>query len=147
VVDALSHEDRPRRAAIRQQIHDLQARAPHPPAQAWTLEESKEPLGAHVLRRGNIHRKGVRVMPGFPAVLTNGDPTPTNRLDLARWLTQVDHPLTARVIVNRLWQHHLGRGLVATPNDFGLKGAAPSHPELLDYLARELVHSGWSLKH
>jgi hypothetical protein len=148
VVEALSPDDRDRRAELRRHIHALEAQSPPAPARAWTLAEGPEPLAAHILKRGDPHRKAKRVEPGVPAWLGGATtPAPANRIGLARWLTSSRHPLTARVIVNRLWQHHMGQGLVRTPNDFGLRGDRPSHPELLDWLATELVESGWSLKH
>jgi hypothetical protein len=148
VVAALTPADRVRRTALRRRLHQWLARQPAPPARAWSLAEGSGPLTAHVLRRGDVQRKGARVSPAFPRALGGSTSTPPpDRLALARWLTRDDHPLTARVIVNRLWQHHFGRGLVRTPNDFGLRGDAPSHPELLDWLARELIEHGWSLKH
>jgi hypothetical protein len=101
----------------------------------------------HVLIRGDFLRPGVEVRPDTPAILpplpAHGTPS---RLELARWLTADDNPLTARVIVNQVWYRYFGRGLVPTLEDFGIQGERPSHPELLDHLARELMRRGWSLK-
>ncbi|MCY3005361.1 MAG: PSD1 and planctomycete cytochrome C domain-containing protein [Planctomycetota bacterium] len=119
----------------------------------------------HLLRRGDVDQKGAAVSPGVPKVflrdsnahadLTWADSAKTNskssyrRAALAKWLTDTNDgtgALVARVIVNRLWQHHFGRGLVATPNDFGSTGQRPTHPELLDWMAQELIEQGWKLK-
>ncbi len=108
------------------------------------------------LANGDWRKPREQVQPGFPHFLPQEVPDTTvapgvrstgRRAALARWLTRPDHPLTARVIVNRLWQQHFGSGIVASPNDFGLIGDPPSHPALLDWLAVELVENGWSLKH
>jgi hypothetical protein len=100
----------------------------------------------HRLATGNYNRPRERVYAGFLECLDDKKHNPSSRADLGRWLSRADHPLTGRVIVNRLWQHHLGAGIVATPNDFGAMGDKPTHPELLDYLAAELVHRDWKLK-
>ena len=116
----------------------------------------------HFLRRGDPGQKGDVVAPGYLQVLARGKdetrwlaPPPAGsrtswrRRALAEWVTDAEHGaghLAARVIVNRLWQHHVGRGIVATPSDFGTRGAPPTHPELLDHLASELIKNGWSLK-
>ena len=105
---------------------------------------------AQVYIRGNPANPGKTVRRGFPKFLA-GDKQPSirngsGRRELARWLTRPDNPLTARVMVNRIWQHHFGVGLVRTSANFGAMGDRPSHPELLDYLAGRFVSSGWSVK-
>jgi len=107
----------------------------------------------HITHRGDWRAKGEAVGPAFPAMLAGGktiDDDPDKKLArrkaLALWLSEPDHPLTARVMVNRVWHWHFGRGIVGTPNDFGRQGEEPTHPELLDWLASEFVSQGWSLK-
>lgn len=137
-----------------------QALLNHPPGGKRRVlcvtERGSNVPATHVLARGNAHAAGEQVVPGFPAVLNVPDPRieppPTGakscgrRLALANWIVSPDNPLTARVIVNRLWQYHFGQGIVRTPNNFGLQGRTPTHPELLDWLANELVAGGWKLK-
>ena len=124
-----------------------------PRAYIWYEEGPTAPV-THVLKRGNPEQPGAVVGPGLPAVLAPkqpDQPQPTarstgRRLWLARWLTSRDNPLVARVIANRIWQFHFGRGFVASSNDLGVMGEPPSHPELLDWLACESIACGWRLK-
>ena len=115
----------------------------------------QKPKPTHFLRRGEVTEKDDIVAPrGLLAVaspkadlgLTKDSPDADRRRRFAEWLTHPDNPLTARVMVNRVWQYHFGRGLVDTPSDFGVSGSRPSHPELLDWLARRFVAEGWSIK-
>lgn len=120
------------------------------------LEEKRSNEKSYLMVRGDYQRRGVEVHPGFPRVLNKekevikDNPSSKSftgrRSQLANWITRPDHPLTARVLVNRLWQDHFGAGLVTTPSDFGHMGARPSHPNLLDWLAAELVRANWSMK-
>ena len=121
---------------------------------AWR-EPSAKASPSHILLRGSPSRLGKEVQPAVPAILVKQQPTfpspsetsTRRRLGLAQWIASDSNPLTPRVIVNRVWQQHFGEGLVTTANDFGLTGAPPSHPELLDWLADWFVHdAGWSLK-
>src|SRR5258708_15403059 len=105
---------------------------------------------AHILRVGDPKSTGPVAPRNFLTVL-GGQALPkdekgSGRLELAQWITDKRNPLTARVMVNRIWEHHFGKGIVGTPNDFGFRGNAPTHPELLDYLAAKFLESGWSVK-
>ncbi|MGE3777870.1 MAG: PSD1 and planctomycete cytochrome C domain-containing protein, partial [Pirellulaceae bacterium] len=112
------------------------------------LQELAKPRKTTVFIKGDFTRPADEVTPGTPAVLHPFENTTgkANRLDLARWITSPRNPLTARVVVNRIWQQYFGRGIVETENDFGLQGTPPTHPELLDWLAVEWMARGWSLK-
>jgi hypothetical protein len=111
------------------------------------MQDLEKPRDTHVLIRGAYDKPGEKVSPGVPDVLPPLPPdAPPNRLALARWLVDPAHPLTARVTANRAWQLFFGAGIVKTAEDFGVQGERPSHPELLDWLATELVRSGWDMK-
>ena len=157
VAKALSEEHRATREKLTQQIRVLNGYR-----RSWdkiqALWEIVPPPKIRLLQRGEVERPGPRVQPGFLEVLSPPGETdavrPPNtkgetsgyRLAFARWLTRPDHPLTARVMVNRVWQHHFGRGIVETPDNFGNQGKLPTHPELLDWLAVEFMRQGWSIK-
>lgn len=112
------------------------------------MRELAQPRETVVFIKGDFTRPGAPVTAATPATLTRPTAPPArDRRDLAQWLVAPENPLTARVLVNRVWQVYFGRGLVETENDFGTMGSEPSHPELLDWLATDLVRSGWSLKH
>jgi hypothetical protein len=154
VLDALSADDRDKRAKLRVQQFAEERQLPPPLPTAWAVAEADKPTPTFVLKRGDWKRKQSKISAGFVTVATAGEPEAKSRLDLAKWVTDPQHPLTARVIVNRLWQHHFGRGIVGTPNDFGTRGEKPTHPELLDWLATELANpdrkvgggEAWTLK-
>ncbi|WP_315852324.1 PSD1 and planctomycete cytochrome C domain-containing protein [Rosistilla ulvae] len=114
------------------------------------VQAKEQPKEVRLLVRGEIDQPAQVVPPGFPRVLSDEPASiadgSTGRLEFARWITDRDNPLTARVMVNRIWQHLLGQGIVASPENFGSTGSAPTHPELLDHLAVEFVESGWSVK-
>ncbi|QDU29525.1 Planctomycete cytochrome C [Anatilimnocola aggregata] len=132
----------------RQKHQAVQKEAP-PIADAYAVAEAK-PENAKIHLRGDPKRLGDEVPRHFPAILGGQELPPENatsgRLQLAEWLSSPQNPLTARVMVNRIWQQHFGKGIVQTPNDFGRQGKPPTHPELLDYLAARFVESGWSIK-
>ena len=144
-----SAEQNQRIAELQKEIETLKKSVPAEPELACAIEEG-EPVAQKVFVRGDYNSPGEDAPKAFPAILSPFDTKPnftgSGRLQLAEWLTQPEHPLTTRVIVNRVWQWHFGEGLVRTPDNFGKTGDKPSHPELLDFLSREFVKRGWSIK-
>jgi hypothetical protein len=136
---------------LRKAVEQWRATGPGAPPRAMVLVDAPRPYEPVVFRRGNPGNPGERVPRRFLGLLAGDQRRPftagSGRLELARAIADPQNPLTARVLVNRVWQHHFGRGIVATPGDFGLRSDPPSHPELLDWLTAELVRSGWSIKH
>ncbi|MDM4017377.1 DUF1553 domain-containing protein [Roseiconus lacunae] len=144
---------------LRRQIDRL-SRQLAPTLEIRALWDQGRPSPTYLLQRGEHNKPGRWVGPGVPAVLTDGTTTfevnppfpggtakTGRRLAFARWLIRPDHPLTARVMVNRIWHHHFGRGIVAGLDNFGRQGDRPTHPELLDWLSKSFVDNGWSVKH
>ncbi len=135
---------------LRNGIHQLDLTAPGAPARAMVLREDPAPAAQYVFRRGNPIDRGAPVAARFLTVLASGENAPfpdgRRRLALAQKIVDPATPVTRRVIVNWVWQHHFGRGLVRTPDDFGSRGDPPTHPELLDYLAEVFLRDGWSIK-
>ncbi len=117
------------------------------PDTTLVMVEQNPARAAYVFERGDYRQHGAEVLPGTPEALHPISAGPPNRLTLAKWLVDRSNPLAARVTVNRWWAEIFGQGLVATPEDFGIKGEQPSHPELLDWLAVEFMEHNWSMKH
>ncbi len=141
------------REKMAEKLKEVEAKMPEPlPALYSVSNDFEKASPIHVLARGDHQNKGARVgMRMLGVLLPDGapelDPTTKNpRTQLAQWITSPENPLTARVMVNRIWQYHFGRGIVPTPNDFGRMGGRPSHPQLLDWLANRFVEGGWRMK-
>jgi hypothetical protein len=148
---AMSANEKSKLAALKDRLKTFDAKRPAAlPTAMGLADRSGPPPKTHLLERGELSHPADEVTSGFPVILDRSSPAISGstgrRLVLAKWIASPDNPLTARVIVNRLWQHHFGRGIVATASDFGVRGERPTHPELLDFLATEFIRGGWSLK-
>jgi hypothetical protein len=151
--EALETAEGGERQRMRARLAEMRRRLPPPlPAMSSVHDVPAERTAIHVLKRGDPDKKGKPVGMRVPSALLEAKTpelppeTKAPRTLLANWINDPDNPLAARVFVNRVWQYHFGQGIVATPNDFGVNGSAPSHPELLDYLANEFIANGRRLK-
>ncbi len=146
----LDAKDRERLTSLEKKVVQLEATHPGAPARAMVMVDKPSPVEPHVFLRGNPGRPGKAVPRQFLKVVSTVERKPfkqgSGRLELAEAIARKDNPLTARVMVNRIWMYHFGRGIVGTPSDFGLRGDPPTHPELLDWLASTFVEKGWSIK-
>jgi hypothetical protein len=137
-------------AVLKNKVNQWRVAGPGSPPRAMSLEDTPTPFNPYVFVRGNPGNSGPQVPRQFLEVLSGAKRKPFThgggRLELAHAIASPDNPLTARVMVNRVWQHHFGAGLVRTPGDFGTRGDLPTHPELLDWLAATFVENGWSIK-
>ncbi len=146
-IDILLLFDHPATGPHVKQIYRLRKEMERVEPLTMVMQDATSPTPTHLFIRGDYTSLGDPVEPGLPAILHDFDESlPRNRLGLARWLVDPENPLTSRVAVNRIWAEIFGRGLVATPEDFGMQGEPPTHPELLDWLAVEFVARGWSVK-
>ena len=140
-------------AQLNAEMKTLKAAAPPEPPLACAVSDGEAPYpdkDGHVFVRGNADTLGDQVGKRFPLVLAGDKQSEikrgSGRLEMAHWISSPDHPLTARVMANRIWQWHFGEGIVRTPSNFGKLGDKPTHPELLDWLARQFIDNGWSIK-
>ena len=161
VVKQLTADEKSRHQQLSESLKEIESRRPVVDT-AMGLQNSGKSEKTFLLEKGDAAHRGESVLPGFLPALTLGSApnvsdsdrqqpggqvnSSGHRTDLANWLTTDGHPLTSRVMVNRLWHHHFGQGIVRTPSDFGVRGDLPTHPELLDWLAVDFVRNGWSMK-
>ena len=158
LTNALSEPEKVQQRDLQARIKKLESQKPAMPI-AIGIQDAKGPAPkTYLLARGELSNPSNEVHPGFPIILSSGQKTVPARVEaksgsstgrrtaLANWIASDGNPLTSRVMVNRIWQHHFGRGIVPTTSDFGVHGEAPSHPELLDWLAFTFREGGWSIK-
>lgn len=148
VLERIPADLKAKRKKLREQMHEINLDEPPPAPKAYAIGQLEKEAPTHILKVGDHKMKLAAVEAGLPTVLANGAAVPKvgRRKALAEWLASPQHPLTARVMANRIWQLRMGRGLVRTMNDFGALGERPTNPKLLDWLATEFVAGGWSVK-